>query len=201
VEVRLVTVGEPDRAVANLLSGAADLAWSGPMRVIRDHARDAASPLVSFGAVVMRDPFLLMGRGPAPPGFTLRDLPRLRLGTVSEVPTPWWCLQDDLRRLGVDPAGVPAVHGRTMRENAEALATGTLDLAQLFEPFASELEARGVAQPWHAQAMRGPDLLHRLLWDRAPASRRGGRPAWGWCAASRAPSPGCAPRRRRGWRR
>ena len=172
VEVRLVTVGEPERAVANLLSGAADLAWSGPMRVIRDHARDAASPLVSFGAVVMRDPFLLMGRGPAPPGFTLRDLPRLRLGTVSEVPTPWWCLQDDLRRLGVDPAGVPAVHGRTMRENAEALATGTLDLAQLFEPFASELEARGVAQAWHAQAMRGPTSYTAFYGTRAGIAAR-----------------------------
>jgi NitT/TauT family transport system substrate-binding protein len=157
IAVTLITVGEPDRAVANLLSGAADLAWSGPMRVIRDHARDAGgSPLVSFGAVVMGDPFLLMGRGAAPAGFALRDLARLTLGTVSEVPTPWWCLQDDLRRAGVDPAALRTVPGRTMRENAEALARGEIDLAQLFEPFASELEARGVATAWHAQASRGP---------------------------------------------
>ena len=156
IDVQLITVGEPDRAVANLLSGAADLAWSGPMRVIRDHARDGGSPLVSFGAVVMGDPFLLMGRGPKPAGFTLHDLPRLTLGTVSEVPTPWWCLQDDLRRIGVDPASVPTVAGRTMRENAEALARGEIALAQVFEPFASELEARGVATAWHAQASRGP---------------------------------------------
>jgi NitT/TauT family transport system substrate-binding protein len=160
VDVTLITVGEPDRAVANLLSGAADLAWSGPMRVIRDHAAAQAtggtSPLVSFGAVVMGDPFVLMGRGPKPAGFALGDLTRLRLGTVSEVPTPWWCLQDDLRRIGVDPATVPATHGRSMRENADALARGEIDLAQVFEPFASELEARGVATAWHAQAARGP---------------------------------------------
>jgi NitT/TauT family transport system substrate-binding protein len=104
----------------------------------------------------MGDPFVLMGRGPKPAGFALGDLTRLRLGTVSEVPTPWWCLQDDLRRIGVDPATVPATHGRTMRENAEALERGEIDLAQVFEPFASELEARGVATAWHAQASRGP---------------------------------------------
>jgi NitT/TauT family transport system substrate-binding protein len=156
VEVRLVTVGDPDAAVANLLSGAADLAWSGPMRVIRDHARDAASPLRSFGAVVMRDPFLLVGRGPRPDGFALDNLRQLRLGTVSEVPTPWWCLQDDLRRAGIDPAALPVTAGRGMAKNAAALLDGGgLDLAQLFEPHAALAEARGGAV-WHAQADRGP---------------------------------------------
>jgi NitT/TauT family transport system substrate-binding protein len=154
VEVRLVTVGEPDRAVANLLSGAADLAWSGPMRVIRDHARGDGSPLVSFGAVVMRDPFLLVGRG-ARPDFALRDLAGLRLGVVSEVPTPWWCLQHDLRGAGVPTDAIRPVTGRAMAENLDAVAAGELDLAQLFEPFVSQAEARGYAA-WHAQAARGP---------------------------------------------
>jgi len=154
VEVRLLTVGDPDRAAANLLSGAADLAWSGPMRVIRDHARDPASPLVSFGAVVMGDPFLLVGRG-ARPGFRLSDLREVTLGVVSEVPTPWWCLQHDLRRAGIDPAAIRTVTGRSMAENMAAVAAGRLDLAQLFEPFASLLEAEG-GQVWHAQASRGP---------------------------------------------
>jgi NitT/TauT family transport system substrate-binding protein len=153
VEVRLLTVGEPDRAVANLLSGAADLAWSGPMRVIRDHAANPASPLVSFGAVVMRDPFLLVGGSPRP-GFAVGDLAGVTLGVVSEVPTPWWCLQADLRRAGLEPTAVRAVTGRSMAENLEAVASGTLDVAQLFEPFASLLEARG-GHVWHAQAARG----------------------------------------------
>jgi NitT/TauT family transport system substrate-binding protein len=154
VEVRLLTVGDPDRAAANLLSGEADLAWSGPMRVIRDHARDPASPLVSFGAVVMGDPFLLVGRG-ARPGFGLADLRDLTLGVVSEVPTPWWCLLHDLRRAGIDPAALRTVIGRSMAENKAAVAAGRLDVAQLFEPFASLLEAEG-GQVWHAQAARGP---------------------------------------------
>jgi NitT/TauT family transport system substrate-binding protein len=154
VEVRLLTVGEPDRAVANLLSGAADLAWSGPMRVIRDHAANAASPLVSFGAVVMRDPFLLVGGAPRP-GFALGDLAGVTLGVVSEVPTPWWCLQHDLRRAGIAVSALHPVTGRGMAENLDAVAAGQLDVAQLFEPFASLLESRG-GHVWHAQASRGP---------------------------------------------
>jgi NitT/TauT family transport system substrate-binding protein len=154
IAVELLTVGDPDKAAANLLSGAADLAWSGPMRVIREHAR-GDTRLVSFGAVVMGDPFLLMGRGAPPPGFSLRDLARLKLGVVSEVPTPWWCLQDDLRRLGIDPAALDIVTGRTMAQNAAALVAGDLDLAQVFEPFAADLESQG-ATVWHAQASRGP---------------------------------------------
>ena len=157
VEVTLLTVGDPDRAVGNLLSGAADLAWSGPMRVIREHARDAASPLVSFGAVVMRDPFLLVGRG-ARPGFRLQDLAGASLGVVNEVPTPWWTLQLDLQRAGVDPAAIRTVTGRSMAENAAAVAAGTLDIAQLFEPFATQLEDQG-GSVWYAQASRGPTSL------------------------------------------
>ncbi|NKC32891.1 ABC transporter substrate-binding protein [Falsiroseomonas selenitidurans] len=173
VEVRLITVGEPDRAVANLLSGAADLAWSGPMRVIRDHAADPASPLVSFGGVVMRDPFLLVGRGMRP-GFKLPDLAALRLGVVSEVPTPWWCLQQDLLGLGLDPARLAVREGATMAANMAAMLAGEIDVAQLFEPFASQAVAAGGAI-WHAQASRGPTsytafyATRALLADKRPA--------------------------------
>lgn len=153
-KVTLVTVAEPDRAVGNLLSGAADLAWSGPMRVIRDHARNPASPLVSFGAAVTGDPFLLVAQGPCP-GFALTELPRMRLGVVSEVPTPWWCLQLDLRRSGVDPRALHPVTGRSMAQNARAVAAGALEVAQLFEPFVSMLEGAGGAV-LYAQAARGP---------------------------------------------
>lgn len=172
VEVRLVTVGEPDRAVANLLSGAADLAWSGPMRVIRDHARGEGSPLVSFGAVVMRDPFLLVGRG-ARPDFSLAELAGLRLGVVSEVPTPWWCLQHDLRAAGVDAGAIRAVTGRGMAENMEAVAAGELDLAQLFEPFVTLAEAKGCTV-WHAQASRGPTSYTAFYATRAALEAKRG---------------------------
>ena len=64
--------------------------------------------LVCFGEVVTRDPFLLMGRTPKP-DFTLADLASVTLATVSEVPTPWLCLQHDLRLAGIDPAGIRRV--------------------------------------------------------------------------------------------
>lgn len=153
VAVTRDTAGDPNKAAENLLAGRADIAWSGPMRPILLRARDPACTLRSFCAVVMKDPFYLLGFG-ARPGFALGDLARLRFGVVSEVPTPWWCLQDDLRRAGIDPAALAIEATMTMAQNADAVAAGTLDIAMMFEPFASLLEARG-GQVWHATADRG----------------------------------------------
>jgi NitT/TauT family transport system substrate-binding protein len=155
VEVRLLDGSVPHRAAEAAQSGAADLAWGGPMRVLLAHDRDPGCPLRNFGAVVMGDPFLLVGRAPNP-GFRLHDLASMTLGTVSEVPTPWWTLQDDIRRSGLDPGSLRRVTGRTMAENAAAVAEGRLDVAQLLEPFVSTLEAASTGHVWHAAAARGP---------------------------------------------
>ncbi len=173
IDLRLESAGDPPTAAANLLSGKVDVAWSGPMRVIMERARDPASPLRSFCAVVMRDPFMLLGRGPKPAGFSLRDLPALRLGTVSEVPTPVWCLLDDLHRLGIDTGAMPKrVADRSMAQNADAVAAGRLDLAQMFEPFVTQLEARGGAV-WYAQADRGPTAYTALYSTEANIAAKG----------------------------
>lgn len=153
IELRMVTAGSPAAAAEGLLAGEADLAWSGPMRPMLMRSQDPGCTLRSFGAVVMRDPFLLVGPA-ARPGFRLQDLTGLRLGLVSEVPTPVWCLKDDLIRLGTDPAALATVTDRTMPENAAAVAEGRLDVAQLFEPFACQVEDAGGAV-LHAQASRG----------------------------------------------
>lgn len=170
VEVRRDTAGDPSKAADNLLAGKADIAWSGPMRPMMLRDRDPSCPLRSFCAVVMKDPFLLVGRGPNP-GFRLADLPRLRFGTVSEVPTPWWCLQDDLRREGIDPATLNRVTDRSMAENAAAVAEGTLDIAQMFEPHAALLEARGGAV-WYRAADRGPSAYTALYATEARIAER-----------------------------
>jgi NitT/TauT family transport system substrate-binding protein len=154
VEVKRDTAGDPTKAADNLLSGVADIAWSGPMRPMLLRDRDPACPLRSFCAVVMKDPFLLVGRG-ARPGFTLGDLPGLRFGTVSEVPTPWWCLQDDIRQAGIDPDALDRVTDRSMAENIAAVREGRLDVAQVFEPHAALAEAAGLSV-WHRAADRGP---------------------------------------------
>ncbi|MBY0331863.1 MAG: ABC transporter substrate-binding protein [Acetobacteraceae bacterium] len=145
----------PSLAKDAVLAGEADLAWGGPMRILLAHEADPASPLRNFGAVVMGDPFFLIGRTPRP-DFRLTDLASLTLGTVSEVPTPWWTLQHDIRLAGLDPTGVRRVTGRSMAENTEAVANGTLDVAQVFEPLVSSLVGAGRAHVWHVAASRGP---------------------------------------------
>lgn len=155
VEVVLLPGAAPSLARDSVLDGTADLAWGGPMRLLLAHDRDPACPLRLFGAVVMGDPFFLVGRD-ARPDFRLADLAALTLGTVSEVPTPWWTLQDDIRRAGLDPGAIHRVTDRGMAENAAAVADGRLDVAQVFEPLASAMEMAGTGHVWYAQASRGP---------------------------------------------
>ncbi|MDB5415289.1 MAG: nitrate/sulfonate/bicarbonate transporter substrate-binding protein [Rubritepida sp.] len=154
VEVELISGTVPSLAKDSVLSGAADLAWGGPMRILLAHDADPASPLRNFGAAILGDPFFLIGREPRP-GFKLTELRDMTLGTVSEVPTPWWTLQDDIRRAGLDPDSIQRVTDQPMAANAAAVAEGRLDAAQLFEPFVSQMEAAGTGHVWHAAASRG----------------------------------------------
>ena len=87
-----------------LLDGAVEVLWAGPMRVMKHHDDNPGSALVCFAEVVCRDPFSIVGQYPNP-DFWLADLARMRFASVSEVPTPWLCLQEDLRQAGVDPSG------------------------------------------------------------------------------------------------
>src|SRR5947209_13341356 len=130
VEVELLNSPAPAAAAAGLLDGSIDISWGGPMRVMKARDLDPQSPMVCFCEVAGRDPFFLVGKGD-PASFRLADLTRLKLGTVSEVPTPWLCLQHDLRLEGVDPEKVDCVTGRTMAQNLEALRAGALDVAQM----------------------------------------------------------------------
>lgn len=160
LEVQTVTAGSADLAAQNLLDGATDVAWSGPMRPMLERSRNPDSPLRSFCGVVIRDPFLLVGREHRP-NFRLADLAGLRLGVTSEVPTPWWCLQHDLRRDGIELEAIDLVTGRSMQENADGVLRGEIDVALLFEPFASEVEAFG-GSVWYAAAGRGPTAYSAL---------------------------------------
>ena len=101
VEVRFVSARSPGEAPDALFDGTVDVAWGGPMRVNQFHDQRAHCDLVCIGEAVTRDPFMLIGRTPRP-NFRLAVLTAVRLATVSEVPTPWLCLQEDLRRVGID---------------------------------------------------------------------------------------------------
>jgi NitT/TauT family transport system substrate-binding protein len=154
VDVEIRTSPATHRTAEALLEGEADISWGGPMRVMLHHDRDPNCPLVCFCMVVGREPFSLIGREPNP-RFRFADLKDARVGTVSEVPTPWMCFQDDLQRGGVDPATLNRVADSTMAENVAALRAGTLDVIQVFEPFADDLLASGDGHLWHAFAERG----------------------------------------------
>ncbi|MBV8507270.1 MAG: ABC transporter substrate-binding protein, partial [Alphaproteobacteria bacterium] len=154
VEVGFVSAPEPARAVEGLFAGTVDVAWGGPMRVMQTYDRRPDCDLVCFAEAVTRDPFFLIGREPRP-DFTFADLYGKRVATVSEVPTPWLCLQEDLRRAGLDPVALPRVADRTMADNATALRRGEFDVVQLFQPFAEQLIAAGEGHLWYAAATRG----------------------------------------------
>ncbi|MES2712087.1 MAG: ABC transporter substrate-binding protein [Pseudomonadota bacterium] len=154
VEVTRDTAGDPSKAAENLLAGTADIAWSGPMRPILLRARDPACPLRSFCAVVMKDPFYLVGAKPYP-DFKTADLAGMRIGAVAEVPTPWWCSLQDIADAGLDAAKLDVTMGPSMPEAGAAMLAGQLDVAQMFEPFASRMEAAG-GHVWQAASDRGP---------------------------------------------
>jgi NitT/TauT family transport system substrate-binding protein len=155
VTVHFASAPTPGRAALGVLDGTADVCWGGPMRVMQAYAQAPDCDLVHFAEVVTRDPFFLLGRAPRP-DFALHDLMDLRVGTVSEVPTPWMCLQEDLRRAGLAPALLHRVADRSMADNVAALRRGELDVVQVFEPFAAALEADGGGKIWYAAARRGP---------------------------------------------
>ena len=162
VEVELLNSPAPAAAASGLLDGSIDVAWGGPMRVMKARDLDPNSPLVCFCEVAAHDPFFLVGKGNRST-FRFADLPRLRVATVSEVATPWLCLQHDLRLQGVDPAQLDCVTGRTMAGNLEALRKGELDVAQMFEPYVSMALRAGAGDVLYAASSRGPTSYTTFL--------------------------------------
>ena len=171
VEVAHRDTASPGEATADLLAGQTDVMWGGPLRVLLTHQADPASDIVCFCDVVARDPFFIVGRDPRP-GFSMRDLAGVRFGSVSEVPTPWLCLQDDIRRAGADPAGLNRVADASMAENALALREGRLDAVQLFQPYAEALLSSGEGHVWYAAADRGLTAYTTLVTRRATLAAR-----------------------------
>jgi NitT/TauT family transport system substrate-binding protein len=143
-----------DAATRFVISGEGEVSWSGPLRLMNTLDKNPSAGVAAFCEIVGRDPFFLVGRKPNP-SFRLQDLAGRRVGTVSEVPTPWICLRHDLRLAGIDESKIDRVPGGTMAENAAALRAGRLDVIQVFQPFAAELEADDAGHVWYAGASRG----------------------------------------------
>jgi NitT/TauT family transport system substrate-binding protein len=170
VDIDFVRSSVPGDAVAGLLDGTVDLTWGGPMRVMRAHERQPDSPLACFCEVVSRDPFFLVGRNSGAP-FRLADLPGRRLATVAEVPTPWMCLQHDLRLAGIDPEALTRVSDRPMPASVAALCDGRLEVAQLFEPYVSLALRAGAGDILYAASARGPTVYTSFIASRERIAR------------------------------
>jgi NitT/TauT family transport system substrate-binding protein len=171
VEVRLVSAPRPSESARGLADGTVDVTWGGPMRVMHTYAQDAKCDLVCFCEVVTRDPFFLVGRMEKR-DFKLADLMSKLVATVSEVPTPWLCLQEDMRRAGLDPAKLDRITAQSMASNAAALRRGEIDVVQLFQPFVEELLEAGTGYIWYAAAERGPTSYTTLYARRALLAER-----------------------------
>jgi len=154
LDVRIQLSPDPVETAEGLLAGRADISWGGPMRVMLHHDRDPDCPLVAFGQIVARDPFVLIGRE-ANEAFRFEDLRDKRIAVATEVPTPWMTFQDDLIRAGLDPAALNIAPEAAMHTAAARLASGEVDVAQVLEPYASAAVADGQAHIWHRFASRG----------------------------------------------
>ena len=171
VEVQFVSAPRPSDAARGLADGTVDVTWGGPMRVMQTYEQDPNCDLVCFCEVVTRDPFFLVGRT-AKPDFKLPELMTSRVATVSEVPTPWLCLQEDMRRAGLDPAMLDRVGDQSMSGNVTALRRGEIDAVQLFQPFVEELIEQRDGHIWHAGAERGPTSYTTFYARRALVAAR-----------------------------
>lgn len=155
LDVRLQMSAAADQTLKTILAGSGQVSWGGPMRLMHALDDNPKSGLVAFCEVVGRDPFYLIGRAPNP-RFTMADLEGKIVATVSEVPTPWYCLQHDLRLAGIEPSSIRRAPPASMAENAALLRAGDVDVIQVFEPLARTLVDEGTGHIWYAAASRGP---------------------------------------------
>jgi NitT/TauT family transport system substrate-binding protein len=172
VEVEFLSSSVPGSGLPALAAGTIDITWGGPMRVMKAHDTQPNSPLVCFCEVVARDPFYLVGSNQRPE-FQLAELTSLKFAAVSEVPTPWMCLQHDLRDKGIDPTRLARAAEQPMAKNFDALCNRDLDAVQVFEPFASMALQKGAARILYAASARGPTVYTTFITTRGAIERHG----------------------------
>ena len=154
LDVRIETSPAMSQTAEALLDGRADVSWGGPMRVLTYHDKDPNCPLICFGHVVARDPFVLVGREPNN-NFRFSDLSNLKVAIAVEAPTPWMTFQDDLKRAGLTLNCFKHTRSQPMSEKVIDLRAGKVDVIQVFEPYVDQLISNGHGHIWHRFANRG----------------------------------------------
>src|SRR5262245_36229167 len=154
LDVELKMSSDAAHTAASLIAGTGDVSWGGPLRLMIALEKSPQGAAIAFCEAIGRDPFFLLAREPNP-AFSLRDLAGRRLSVVTEVPTPWMCLQQDLKLAGIDVKQVKVLPGRSMAESVAALRSGEADVIQVFQPFGAALVLERAAHVWYAAASRG----------------------------------------------
>ena len=161
LEIEWIDANVPGGAIESLKREEAHVSWGGPMRIMKDHDAEqwSGKSLIGFCEVVGRDPFCLLTRR-SHMAARLSAIEGLRVAVTSEVPTPWLCLQEDLREAGVDVAAMEA-SGRVradlaQEEQVDALLAGDIDVAQVFEPYVSQALQHPDLGVFYEAAARGP---------------------------------------------
>ena len=166
VEVELRTSDTPGDAVPKLIDGI-DRSHLGRADAGAEGARPgqafAAGQFLRGGVARSVFPDRQARRGP----FRLADLASKTFASVSEVPTPWLCLQQDLRDHGIDPDKLPRFSDRAMPRNYHALAAGDIEVMQAFEPFVSMAERDRAGDVLYAASTRGPTAYTAFIATRA----------------------------------
>ena len=164
VEISFVESPSPGSAIAAMYAGEVDVVWGGPLRAIklRDENAPPERALLAFCEVVGKDPFFVVSRQ-ASKFFNFSDLLHKKFGVVSEVPTPWLCLQEDIRDAGVKLGLIDVTSDQSMAQNLEALDAGEISYAQFFEPYVSLAETQGSGAAVYAAASRGPTAYTTFL--------------------------------------
>lgn len=169
LQVELKTSPDAAQTASSLMAGAGDVSWGGPLRLMIALEKNPRAAL-AFCEVVGHDPFFLLGREPHP-AFRPEHLKGKKLAAVTEVPTPWMCLRQDLRLAGTDPNTITTIPGRSMAENVAALRSGEADVIQVFQPYVAQVLHEGAGHVWYAQAGRGPVAYTSLNTTRQFAER------------------------------
>lgn len=140
---------------AGVAAGRVDVSWGGPMRVMAAHDAAGGSDLVCFGLAVDRDPFMVIAAAQKP-NFSPAKLVGRRLDVATLAPTPWLLLQEDVRRLGLDPAAIERRDGVEPLDAFRRLSAGAVDYVLAFEPWGSHAERSGAGHVVSAGVRRGP---------------------------------------------
>lgn len=156
LEPRISFAAEAAEAQRALLRGEADLAVGGAIRAFVMADTTPPSRLLSIAEVNSRDGFFLLARERAAE-FRWSDLAGARLILFAEAPTPWLCVQDLLRRRGIDPSTVKVRAGLPVPAAVEAFLAGEADYLETGQPAAEALLERGVA---HLAAEVGAHVGH-----------------------------------------